>query len=474
MRFLESALAVIGTTLGVAIIAAAATLIQTYNAGVAKELSSPIYRFIQVQPRESQRPDTAPATRFEQPGDQRMDLQISDVAAIKAETPGADYAFASAHELAGSGGKGEFMISVSKGAPPAGGAKGGATTAAAGALGKDNATMTFQSAAGPGGPDGPQMMTLEPATEGPALSETITPLVDEFVLERMTEEGFPAYGAQPARGSLFTAQDQSRGTPVLVLGAGLAKRMFGDKDPVGGRFKKGSTVWTVIGVLAPTPYTGPEKSNPNEWAFAPFQQPVIKLPDGTSMRLPDRVRSLTVAVSDPAKLRAALAGATSYIQRQFGEGVYSVRSNLLEAEQSRTNHNRLFLVIGFLAAAALLISSITLLNLMTTRILRRSRSIGIFRSLGANGGDIFALFLGESLVLTLLGGAIGFVLAPFLYQLLLTQLIPASWGVDLGKGFDWLVMAVSLLGAVVLNLLFGLFPALQAARTNVVEAIRAE
>jgi hypothetical protein len=507
MRLLESALAVIGTTLGVAVIAAAVTLIQTYNAGVNRELASPVYHFIEIEPISAgNQGDVAIARLGPVNGREVPRLALADIDLLKAEVPLASQVFASEHQLSSEGAT--FAVSVSK-AGPAGGNASIAKIKGAGGMvvqgtprevgNPDVATpmdeptvdpptldapgssmppdaragvMTFSSSEG--GPVGGFMEGPVEVPAEPALTATLTPLVDEYDVVRLTNDGFSAWGVSLARGSLFTSQDAARGTPALVLGADLARRMFGDTDPVGGRFKRGDTVWTVVGVLAPLPYFGPEKTNPNAWAFAPFQQPAIRLPDGTSLRLPERVRSLTVAVKDTAQLRAALDQVTTFIEKHYGPESYAAISNLAEAEQSRINHNRLFVVIGFLAAAALFISSITLLNLMTTRTLRRSRSIGIFRSLGARRGDIFAIFLGESLSLTVLGGLLGAVLAPFLYQLLLTQLIPASWGVDLAQGFDWLVMALALLGAVILNLVFGLFPAAQAARTRVVEAIRAE
>jgi ABC-type antimicrobial peptide transport system permease subunit len=82
--------------------------------------------------------------------------------------------------------------------------------------------------------------------------------------------------------------------------------------------------------------------------------------------------------------------------------------------------------------------------------------------------------LGESTILTLGGGIAGFLLAPVLYRLLLTRLLPPSWGLGAGLAVSWPVMALALLGAVVLNLLFSLLPAAQAARTDIVAAIRTE
>lgn len=493
MRLLESVLAVIGTTLGVAVIASAVTLIQAYNASAARELVSPIYRFIEISPRTSDRPTDAAIERVGPADADSPRLELSDISSLRKDVPAADQVFTADHGLIGIGAEGAFSYSAGKSA--AGGpafqvftsrAPAGAGAKAAGDGPGVNAVFDAKSVTASAGPEG---AVIEKAPAEPSLAPTLTVLVDEFDLVSVTDGGFAAWGVKLARGSLFTEQDQERGRAVVVLGAELAKRMFGDQDPLGGRFEAGGTVWTVVGILAPGAYSGPEKNDFNRWAFAPLRTPSVRLPGGMSMSLPTRLRSLTVSVSDPARLRAALDQVNAWVTRRFGEGAFEVRSLLREAEQSRANHMRLFIVIGAIAGAALLISSITLLNLMTTRTLRRARGIGIFRSLGATAADVSTIFLGESLAVTLLGGGMGAVIAPLLYELLRTQLLPTGWGVDLaaatapmgaiaaagaGARFDWIVMATSVLGAIVLNLLFAVAPALRASRASIVQAIRAE
>jgi hypothetical protein len=506
MRLLESLLAVVGTLLGVAVIAAAVTLIQTYDAGIARELSGPTYRLIDVSPRGQQRLSNVPIQRVGASQGPSAELQISDMPKIKAECPSVDFVFSAVHEISNVGDIAGMTYSSSNASVSMAGGKAQSGIASglmvqSGAV-DDGPVVTSADAmtsvvvgGDAGGPSGTMQIMTAPLTPGgkgaqpaeaipgtavsepaapPPGKETIKPLVKEFDLVRTTMDGFGGWGATLARGSLFTEQDTRSGSPVLVLGDELARRMFGAQDPLGNKFRSGGVLWTVIGILAPAPYSGPEKNDFNRWAFAPFQMPAITLGGHVLAQFPLSVRNVTLAVKDTKKLRAATAEATAYFTRAYGEDSFVIRAYMLEAEQARDNHNRLFVVIGFLAGAALLISSITLLNLMTTRTLRRARSIGIFRSLGASARDIFAIFLGESLVLTLIGGLAGFALAPFLYHLLLTQLIPASWGVDLGTRINWLVMAGSLAGAVVLNVLFGIPPAAQAARTGIVDAIRAD
>ncbi len=325
-------------------------------------------------------------------------------------------------------------------------------------------------------PEGGQAMPLKPALtepDAPDAAETIKPLIDSFDLVRTTPDGYEANGVTLARGSMFTAQDAARGAPVLVLGAELARLMFGDQDPLGKRFKANGILYTVIGILGPAPRNGSRKYDIDNWAFAPFGQPAMSV-GGKSFSLPLRVGNLTAAVKDTSTLRTAVAQLTNYIDAHYGQDAFVIRSYLLEAERDRANNNRLLIVVCFLAASALLISSISLFNLMTIRTMRRARSIGIFRSFGANRRDIFAVFLGESLLLTVIGGAIGSVLAPMLYGLLSARLVPAGWGTGAGSSVSLPAMILTPIAAVLLNLLFAVFPARQASRTDIVDSIRAE
>ncbi|MEW5817775.1 MAG: ABC transporter permease, partial [Spirochaetota bacterium] len=307
------------------------------------------------------------------------------------------------------------------------------------------------------------------------LEDLEKPLLENFMGMRVTPDYFAMYELSVAEGSLFTEEDIVQGNPVLVLGHELAKRLFTDGTALNRRIRLNGIVYTVIGILVPERY---RESENDSMAFAPYPVPGLRFPKGkkggVAYGFGSQSLVLTFGVKATAHLKQAVGQLTAYFTRQYGEDNFTITPRWDQAKENQKKHNRLFVVIGFLAGSALLISSITIFNLMTIRMIRRAKSIGIFRSFGATRMDIFAVFLGESLILGFLGGILGFLLAPLLYRVLLNYLIPASWSISLTTGINWPVMSLSLIGAMCINLVFGVFPAFRASRTSVVESIRAE
>ena len=125
-----------------------------------------------------------------------------------------------------------------------------------------------------------------------------------------------------------------------------------------------------------------------------------------------------------------------------------------------------------MAAIALVVGGIGILNIMLVTVAERTREIGLRKAVGATNRAVMAQFLYESSLLTSLGGLIGIVfgaLVSFLISLLMHAM-----------GFDWafVISPVSVILAVGVSILtgmiFGLYPALKASRLNPIEALRYE
>lgn len=123
-----------------------------------------------------------------------------------------------------------------------------------------------------------------------------------------------------------------------------------------------------------------------------------------------------------------------------------------------------FVLVG-IAAISLLVGGIGIMNIMYVAVTERIREIGIRRALGARKNDILYHFLIESIILSLLGGIIGLVLA-FLIVFAIQSLFPAY--IDLSSVL--IALGVSSL----IGIIFGVFPAKKAADLSPIDAIRYE
>jgi ABC-type antimicrobial peptide transport system permease subunit len=135
-----------------------------------------------------------------------------------------------------------------------------------------------------------------------------------------------------------------------------------------------------------------------------------------------------------------------------------------------TDALRLFLTS--MAAIALLVGGIGILNIMLATVAERTREIGLRKALGATNGAIMRQFLLEAGTLTFIGGVLGIVfgiIISFLISLLMRYL-GYDWAFVVSFGSVALAIGVSILTGVI----FGLYPALKASRLNPIEALRYE
>lgn len=130
--------------------------------------------------------------------------------------------------------------------------------------------------------------------------------------------------------------------------------------------------------------------------------------------------------------------------------------------------NRKYLqILGLIAIFILLISSINFANLSTVLGMRRVREIGVRKSLGANRSNVLFQFLGEAMLMSMLGGGLAMLWIFILREPFLTLL-----GREMELSFSFSAIGIYIFGIVLLGLLAGLFPAIQAARFSAVEAFQ--
>jgi len=262
----------------------------------------------------------------------------------------------------------------------------------------------------------------------------------------------------------LTADDARRRSTVAVVGATLASKLFGGADPVGRDVVIDGVPWRIVGVLAPLMVFNEELYYDANGLMVPLETYVVRL---------DPDRKLThVAV----KLRSGkdLEEVSSLVlsrARQAHHGIEDTEIKDLDAEAAKAYSQFLEemrswrVILSALAGTVLLVGGVGVLSVMLISYASRRYEIGLRKAMGASDTEILVQFLLEALVLASLGALLGTVGGAFLCQKL-SHFFP--WGLvvnPVGLLVAWGV-------ALGLALVFGLYPAMRAARLSPMEAMR--
>jgi putative ABC transport system permease protein len=244
-----------------------------------------------------------------------------------------------------------------------------------------------------------------------------------------------------------------------VLGSKAASRLFpGVKNPIGQTLYIDKTALKVAGVLTAGKGLAGDLVDPNVY---------VPVATGLAATHQSYVSEIVVGAKTNDGVNAAAAAARKVMEKRHPSDNFSVT----EATQIlSTVQSTLSTITGFLsglAAISLLVGGIGIMNIMLVTVTERFREIGIRKALGARDGDILVQFLTESVLLAVLGGAIGTAFAAIAAAVITRAIgIPAGLtanAVGLALGFSIAVGAV-----------FGVLPAIRAARLMPADALRTE
>jgi putative ABC transport system permease protein len=279
-------------------------------------------------------------------------------------------------------------------------------------------------------------------------------------------------GLHVLEGSFFDEDEEKRAAPVCVLGAAAKSSLFGASDPVGQYVKINEQWFRVIGLASPqlsaqTDVAGIPNQDLNNIIYVPLSAAIFRLED-TYSDLRDEIDGIYLNLRDNADLPGVAQVVRAILDSSHhaaGDFSLLVPAELL-AEQKRTE--RLFnAVMVAIASISLLVGGIGIMNIMLASILERTREIGVRRAVGARQSDIVRQFVVEAMIISFVGGSFGIVFG-FVMSRLIAWL--AGWSTIVTASSIFLAFFVS----ITVGLVFGIYPAMKAARLDPVEAIRYE
>jgi putative ABC transport system permease protein len=279
-------------------------------------------------------------------------------------------------------------------------------------------------------------------------------------------------GLRTLRGRFFDEDDNQRAAPVCVLGAAARSNLFGAADPIGQMVKVNEQWFRVIGELGSQlsvegSVPGVPAQDRNNVIYVPLTSALLRVEDSYS-RLKDEIDGIYLQLggaSDSVATADVVRGILNISHHNADDFSLVVPAELL-AEQRRTQ--RIFdMVMVALASISLLVGGIGIMNIMLASVLERTREVGVRRAVGARQLDIVRQFLLETITISFVGGAIG-----LLFGVSMSRLIAffAGWSTIVTASSVVLAFAVS----VSVGLVFGVYPALKAARLDPVEALHYE
>jgi putative ABC transport system permease protein len=270
-------------------------------------------------------------------------------------------------------------------------------------------------------------------------------------------------------GRFLDPLDEEEHAQVCVVGADVARDLFGYRPAVGQQLKINDVWFEVVGVLSR--WTGDESFEGVSIGNASTE---IYIPVSTALRKFDRdpmespLDEIIVRLDGSESPRVAAATIDSLLDRlHAGADDYEIIVPEELLEQSRRTQRLFNIVMGCIAGISLLVGGIGIMNIMLASVLERTREIGVRRAVGARRADIRLQFIIESFTISLLGGVAGVVMGVAIAR------VVAAWA-----GWPTVVTAVSILlstgVSVVVGLASGIYPAVAAADLDPIDALRYE
>ena len=265
-----------------------------------------------------------------------------------------------------------------------------------------------------------------------------------------------------ASGRQLDEDDFNNYTKNAIIGNGLVEDLFDSNNPLGQQFKFADQYWTVVGILEES--GGMMQSD--TVVYIPVGSMATYVP-GMSL---DELSQVLVSVPNIEQVNQ-VENLLKYIfmQRRRLTDPDELNLTVISAKDMMEMVDSVMsMITGLLAgiaAISLLVGGIGIMNIMLVTVTERTREIGLRKALGAHRSTIILQFLAESVLLCLIGGAVGFIVGSG-FAAIGTKLMD----IDFHLSGSSVVLSITV--ATVIGLLFGIYPANKAAKLQPIEALR--
>ena len=260
-------------------------------------------------------------------------------------------------------------------------------------------------------------------------------------------------------GRTFSADDIENSRAVVIIDQNAKNELFADENPIGKTIFFNRRPLSIIGVAAPNDAFG---SSENVRIYAPYTSVINNI---TGDRY---IHSITVKVKDDIDSQAAEERVKKLLSQKHGKSdFFTFNSDTIKQTVESTTQT-MQLLIASIAAISLIVGGIGVMNIMLVSVTERTKEIGIRMAIGARKSDIMQQFLIEAVLLCVLSGIIGVILAFFAGEIF-------NWlNLDFVMRFSVAPVVLSIVASSAIGIIFGYIPALQASKLNPIDALLQE
>ncbi|TWO32047.1 FtsX-like permease family protein [Seonamhaeicola sediminis] len=303
-------------------------------------------------------------------------------------------------------------------------------------------------------------------------------------------------------GKSFSDYQAKNALPVCIIGKKVEKKLFTGESALGKQIKVKDVWLQVVGIIEEKFISEKAQENLcirdlNEDVYIPLNTFLVRYKDrkiisnkvssvggggnfivvsgnqnGPKKRIPrgnyHQIDKLTIQVSNSNELKATAEVLSKMLKRRHNDVLdFEITIPIQLLKQQQKTKQIFNIVLSIIAGISLLIGGIGIMNIMLASVLERTREIGIIRAIGATEEDVVLQFLSESVLISVGGGVIGILVG-----------IIGAYVIEIVSGIETILsinsITISFLIAVIVGLVFGIFPAKAAAKKKPIEALRSE